>query len=50
MRRAVWRDAEVAVKIIYRSLFRSQSDFELFQKEVAILSHVRHPKYVLYRS
>jgi serine/threonine protein kinase len=43
VRRATWQGTDVAVKVIYRKSFRSVSEFELFEKEVAVLryAHLR---------
>jgi len=43
VRRAVYRGTEVAIKIIYRNSFRSSSDRSVFEKEIHILSLLRHP-------
>lgn len=38
-----WRGTPVAAKIIYRELFRSKSDEQLFDKEVRMLRSLHHP-------
>lgn len=43
VRRARWQGTDVAVKVIYRKSFRSADEFQLFEKEVAVLSLLRHP-------
>jgi hypothetical protein len=37
VRRARWQGTDVAVKVIYRKSFRSADQFQLFEKEVAVL-------------
>jgi hypothetical protein len=37
VRRARWQGTDVAVKVIYRKSFRSADEFQLFEKEVAVL-------------
>jgi len=45
VRRAVWHRTDVAVKIIYRDSFGG--NFGLFEKEVLVLSHIRHPNVIM---
>lgn len=45
VKRALWNGTEVAVKIIYRNTYKG--DFSMFEKEVIILSHVRHPNVLM---
>lgn len=45
VKRAVWNGTEVAVKIIYRNTYKG--DFSMFEKEVIILSHIRHPNVLM---
>jgi hypothetical protein len=48
-----WRGTPVAVKSIYRELFRSKSEEQLFDKEVSMLRSLHHPhviQYVLLRN
>eukprot|EP01087_Luapelamoeba_hula_P016560 TRINITY_DN5098_c1_g1_i1.p1 TRINITY_DN5098_c1_g1~~TRINITY_DN5098_c1_g1_i1.p1 ORF type:complete len:1182 (+),score=164.99 TRINITY_DN5098_c1_g1_i1:699-4244(+) len=43
VRKAHWRGTDVAVKIIYRKQFRTLDELSLFEKEIRILSILRHP-------
>lgn len=45
VKRAIWNGTEVAVKVIYRNTYKG--DFSMFEKEVIILSHVRHPNVLM---
>lgn len=37
VRQGRWRGSDVAIKVIYRKSFRSDSEFSLFEKELGIL-------------
>lgn len=43
VRKAKWKQTDVAVKMIYRDSFGSKSDLTLFYKELSIISQLRHP-------
>jgi tRNA A-37 threonylcarbamoyl transferase component Bud32 len=48
VRRAQWRGIDVAVKVIYRSSFKSKNEMDIFLREIEILSKLRHPKVILF--
>lgn len=48
VKRALWRGSLVAAKFLYRESFRQKSELELFAREIAVLSKLRHPKVILF--
>ncbi|ELR24935.1 protein kinase domain containing protein [Acanthamoeba castellanii str. Neff] len=46
VRQGTWRGSDVAVKVIYRREFRNSDQIQLFEKEIRVLSLLRHPHIV----
>eukprot|EP01133_Synstelium_polycarpum_P008918 gene8918-10450_t len=44
--RGRWNETEVAIKTIYRQEFKTKTIVEMFQREVSVLSILRHPNIV----
>eukprot|EP01129_Flabellula_baltica_P009420 TRINITY_DN3845_c0_g1_i1.p1 TRINITY_DN3845_c0_g1~~TRINITY_DN3845_c0_g1_i1.p1 ORF type:complete len:998 (+),score=177.58 TRINITY_DN3845_c0_g1_i1:1-2994(+) len=48
VKRGKWNGVTVACKILYRNSFKDKKEMDLFIKEVEILTHLRHPKIILF--